>query len=224
VVSYDATDLPNGTYTANIVMITDTKEVFTVPVTLTIFSPLTIDIEPDPLASFHLQVIDPDPAMVYLGGDFETGYDVNDVDPTTVTVNGLTPLSTPTVIASYPEFAGEVLEIEVDLRDIIGGYGLLWDSTIQNYTVAGTFTDMNTFTEVGQVVFVGHRLGEVNGDQVVNLMDILYLIEHVYLEGPEPVGGIEVGDCDCSSTLNLADILFLINYKYLDGPEPDCIH
>ena len=61
--------------------------------------------------------------------------------------------------------------------------------------------------------------GDVDCTGDLNLLDILFLIDFIYNEGPDPVS-MKSADCDCSQTCNLLDILYLISYIYDDGPEP----
>jgi hypothetical protein len=63
--------------------------------------------------------------------------------------------------------------------------------------------------------------GDANGDQVINILDITYLISYKYLGGPPP-DPIESGDADGSGVINILDITYLINYVYKGGPDPIC--
>ena len=58
----------------------------------------------------------------------------------------------------------------------------------------------------------------------MNLLDILYLIDAVYQDGPPPVPyAVCSGDINCDCTVNLLDILSLISFVYTDGETPcDC--
>ena len=53
----------------------------------------------------------------------------------------------------------------------------------------------------------------------LNLLDILYLIDYVYVDGPAPATA-RGGDCDCSQGSDLLDILYLIDHLYSGGPIP----
>ena len=75
----------------------------------------------------------------------------------------------------------------------------------------------------GELTFVGHTLGDVNGDQALNLLDILLLLGHIYNGGDAPIGGIITGDTDCNGDMNLLDVLVLISAIYQDGSDPSCI-
>ena len=79
---------------------------------------------------------------------------------------------------------------------------------------AGTVSIANSFV-----------CGDANGDEDINLLDILYLIDFVYGSptGPAPEPP-EAGDVDGDSACNLLDILYLIDYLYGNptGPAPVC--
>jgi len=63
--------------------------------------------------------------------------------------------------------------------------------------------------------------GDVNGNGLLNLLDITFLINYLYKGGPEPPN-LSLCDVNHSGTVNLLDITYLINYLYKGGPEPDC--
>lgn len=67
--------------------------------------------------------------------------------------------------------------------------------------------------------------GDVNVDQNVNLIDILYLIDNLYGNppGPAPVPE-QSGDVNSDGNINLIDILYLIDFLYglPPGPNPIC--
>lgn len=64
-------------------------------------------------------------------------------------------------------------------------------------------------------------VGDVNGDGLVDLADLVYLVEYLYIGGtaPDPV---EIGDATCDGVINLGDVIYLVNYLYRGGPAPDC--
>ncbi len=63
--------------------------------------------------------------------------------------------------------------------------------------------------------------GDVNGDGVVDLGDVLYLISYLYKGGPAP-DPLETGDVNCDGVVDLGDVLYLISYLYKGGPPPCC--
>jgi len=61
--------------------------------------------------------------------------------------------------------------------------------------------------------------GDANRDDMVNLLDILYLISCLYDSPPGPAPyPITAGEGNCDNKLNLLDILYLIDYLYGDPP------
>lgn len=63
--------------------------------------------------------------------------------------------------------------------------------------------------------------GDVNGDGVIELGDVVYLINYLYRNGDPPIP-MEAGDCNCDGIIELGDIVYLINYLYRGGDPPDC--
>lgn len=71
----------------------------------------------------------------------------------------------------------------------------------------------------------GFVCGDANGDNAIDLLDILYLIAFLYNDpngpAPEPV---QLGDPNADWAINLLDILYYIAFLYNDpnGPAPQC--
>ena len=61
--------------------------------------------------------------------------------------------------------------------------------------------------------------GDVTGDLVVDIADVVFLINYLYKFGPAP-DPPERGDLNGDSEVTLADIVYLINYLYRAGPPP----
>jgi hypothetical protein len=92
------------------------------------------------------------------------------------------------------------------------------------YEVIAAFSDRAEDTTYCTIYFnVRACCGDVNADGNLNLLDILYLIDHVYGTPPgPPPGQFAQGDVVTDGYLNLLDILYLINYLYAvpSGPAP----
>ncbi len=63
--------------------------------------------------------------------------------------------------------------------------------------------------------------GDINGDMIINVLDIIYYIDWKFKGGPEPAN---LAACDVNSDggYNVLDIIYLIDFKFKGGPEPDC--
>jgi hypothetical protein len=63
--------------------------------------------------------------------------------------------------------------------------------------------------------------GDVNGDGIINLGDVVYLITYQYKNGPAPIP-LLAGDVNCDGGVGLGDVVYLITYQYKNGPPPPC--
>ena len=63
--------------------------------------------------------------------------------------------------------------------------------------------------------------GDANGDGVIDVGDVVYLINYLYKNGPPPVP-IEAGDANCDDVVDVGDVVYLINYLFKGGPPPSC--
>jgi hypothetical protein len=63
-----------------------------------------------------------------------------------------------------------------------------------------------------------HR-GDVNGDRQVTIVDVVYLINYLFKNGPEPIP-VESGDVNCDDNVDIVDVVYLINYLFKNGPPP----
>jgi hypothetical protein len=63
--------------------------------------------------------------------------------------------------------------------------------------------------------------GDANGDGLVNVADVVYLINYSFKGGPPPVP-LLAGDANGDAAVNVADAVFLINYVFKQGPSPRC--
>ena len=59
--------------------------------------------------------------------------------------------------------------------------------------------------------------GDFNGDGVVNVADIFYLINNLFAGGPPPAG---LSDANGDGSLSVADAFYMINYMFAQGPSP----
>jgi hypothetical protein len=62
--------------------------------------------------------------------------------------------------------------------------------------------------------------GDADANGNVNVSDIVYLIDYVFADGPEPIPHMLAGDVDCNETVNVSDVVYLIAFVFGDGPPP----
>ena len=63
--------------------------------------------------------------------------------------------------------------------------------------------------------------GDANGDGVINVGDVVYLVNFLYRNGAPPVP-LEAGDANCDGIVNIGDVVYLIKYLYRGGDPPPC--
>jgi hypothetical protein len=149
--------------------------------------------------------------------NIEEGYNIYDIDTSSLIINGsISPMN-----FEYQSFdpIGEALNMSFPKSEFVLGYMPLWDTSMQSFTLTGQFNDLTEFSTVGWVKMIGHRSGDMNGDGFVNIFDVSYLLEFLYLAGPAP-GILESADVNKDGMTNMFDITYLIAYLYLGGPEP----
>jgi carboxypeptidase D len=61
--------------------------------------------------------------------------------------------------------------------------------------------------------------GDVNKDGEVNVTDVVYLINYLFKNGPEPQPW-ESGDVNCDNEVSVSDVVYLIFYLFREGPPP----
>jgi len=65
--------------------------------------------------------------------------------------------------------------------------------------------------------FIGAGDADCSGG--LNLLDIVYIINYLYKDGPEPFC---IADCNCDCVLNLLDVTCIISYLYGTGDGCNC--
>jgi len=98
--------------------------------------------------------------------------------------------------------------------------------THHNYPVAHycEYWDLVTYNLYGDPSLVREGIsqficGDCNGDEIVDVGDVVYLVNYLYKSGsaPDPV---EAGDANGDEIVDVGDVVYLINYLYKSGPAP----
>ncbi len=63
--------------------------------------------------------------------------------------------------------------------------------------------------------------GDCNGDGVIDIGDVMYLINYLFIDGSAP-DPLWVGDVNCDEVVDIGDVMYLINYLFIEGPPPSC--
>jgi hypothetical protein len=173
-------------------------------------------------------------------GDYEIwvrardAYGNSTVDSMMVAIANYHSLSgTITLEGSGTDFSGTTVEVmssgQIDTTDEngefsitdIGGGSQLMEIRRNAYIPVDTVLMMNTNQQINLMMSIFYVCGDANGDEAVNILDVVYLINFLYKGGPTPAP-YKAGDVNNNGVVNLLDITYLIAYLYQGGPEPVC--
>jgi len=56
---------------------------------------------------------------------------------------------------------------------------------------------------------------------VIDIADVVYLVNYLFIDGPAP-DPLWVGEANCDGKVDIADVVYLVNYLFLEGPPPGC--
>jgi uncharacterized delta-60 repeat protein len=98
--------------------------------------------------------------------------------------------------------------------------GVVVDDSSYVY-VTGYSWGNGTAGDYTTIKYVQVTLGDANGDGVVDVGDVVWLINYLYKNGPPPVP-LEAGDANGDDSVDVGDVIYLINYLFKGGPPPSC--
>ncbi len=218
-VGFDATSLPGGVYTADIVVVDDIpdKGETRVPVTLAVYEWDHVALDPDPVLAIEQNAVDPKTGTAYIGEMYDLGgYTLADV--ASATVNGLPATLIPST--SHPLVQGNALGLEFDLRQFCSDLG--WPQGIEetSYDVVLTFGDATTLDVTDAFDYLGHISGDLNMNGSVEISDLVEMVTYMFSGGPAPqvMATMDVdGNCE---TGDISDLVHLVTYMFGAGPAP----
>jgi hypothetical protein len=110
--------------------------------------------------------------------------------------------------------------LELDsLTGVVSGTPLVVDSFNFTVKVKDSSSPQKTDTQELYIKIEPLIRGDVNHDGAINVTDVTYLINYLFVGGPGPIPR-ESGDVNCDGVLNIIDIVYLINYLFISGPPP----
>lgn len=177
-------------------------------------------ISPDTIKAFMAFTIDPSYATLHLGNEFAPGYDVNDINLSTLELNGL-PVSSATVLPGYAGFTGPVLEIKQELNAFLfPEYQMYIGTTPQTADVTGEMNDATAFSTTSETFYyTGHPAGDLRRDGRINVLDLNFLIAYMFAGGETPTP-VLLADLNASHTVNVQDLNYMIAFLFAGGPAP----
>ena len=77
---------------------------------------------------------------------------------------------------------------------------------------------IDAYAAVSMVLF---KHGDADRSGVIEIADMVYLINYLFLNGPAP-SPLLAGDANCDGEVNIEDVVYLANYLFVSGPQPPC--
>ena len=65
-------------------------------------------------------------------------------------------------------------------------------------------------------------VGDADGSGYIDIDDVVYTIEYIFLNGPTPIPVHNAANADCSIDVDIDDVVYLIAHIFLEGPPPPC--
>ena len=115
------------------------------------------------------------------------------------------------------------------VTDVLDGFG--GESESDNYRIKvnsggqpsaiGVSEGGSYVVEAGYVHASFVMRGDATGDGTIDVGDVLYLVNYLFLGTSEPCP-MEAGDATCDGIVDVADALVIINYLFLGTSPPGC--
>ncbi len=188
---------------------------------LTLAAPIAVALEPPTLYAFQAFAVNSITGTIYLGGT--AAGNVNDINLSSLRVNGSIEPAAAEVVNDYAGFPGDVLMVTFPIPPLVAQFVPSWGTTVRPYALTGEFNDASPFGHVGEFVLIGHRSGDVNADGQATVSDLTYLVAFIFRGGPSPVF-LQPCDATGDCQVNVADITAFVKYLFRGGPEPQSCH
>ncbi len=171
-------------------------------------------LKPNPQRIVFKFSIEPIMDTVFLG--WSTALNVDGINGSSIMINdSIAPVST-TLLSSHPGHSGPVWQIVFPAKEFLETYGLLWGSTMQDYSVSGVFADSSAFVVNSSIEVIGHRGGDINRNGRLDIADLVFLVDYIFRGGPLP-DPIEAGDANYDGSVTVLDILVLVDHIFRGG-------
>ena len=174
-------------------------------------------IDPEIIYAYYAYDVEPQTAYIYLGGP--SAGDVNEINQSTVVINGTIIPTSVQIISDHPDFTGDVLEAAFIRSPFVVGYEPFYDLTMQTYTLSGELNDATPFSFSGTALFHGHLAGDLNMDNKINVGDLVFLVTYMFAQGPAP-RLVNMVDINGDGINTIVDLIYLTDYLFRGGPKP----
>lgn len=169
-------------------------------------------LDPDTVFAFMINSIGNNLFAVYTD-DVPMGYSLNDINQSSIIINGdITPESI-SIDNSHAGFYGNVLAIQFNSHLFIEDYLHLLDESEQTLTIEGSYNNGLEFSKTITFVYRGHITGDLNIDGQRDIADLIYMVEF-YFNGGESPQPLLLADIDQDGVVDISDLVAMIDYMF----------
>lgn len=86
--------------------------------------------------------------------------------------------------------------------------------------VADEAGNWSAISNIASTIYEYHACADVDNDGLFSLLDLIYLVDVLFREGPPPAEG--TGNVNGDLHINILDLIYLIEFKYYEGAPPLC--
>ncbi len=88
---------------------------------------------------------------------------------------------------------------------------------VRAFDLAGNQSDF----QLDPFMFSMFISGDVNDDEEIDVSDVIYFVNYLFLGGSEPIP-FQAGDVNSDENIDTGDLIYLINYLFIGGSPPQC--
>jgi len=171
-------------------------------------------IRPEPQRVVFMRALEPFKDSAFVG--WSDGSSVLNIDGTSLVVNDTIIPESATLLLSHPRHSGPVWKLIISARQFLMPYGLVYDTVQETFTLEGELTDETPFAAVGSFSYIGHRRGDINHNNRIDILDLSFMINYIFRGGLAPVP-TEAGDANYDGSNSILDVNVLVNVIFRSG-------
>ena len=100
---------------------------------------------------------------------------------------------------------------------VSGTHDTRWNNDVLNPAFHSLHANDFEVIQLGWQPVLNPTRGDVNADGSVTVIDVFYLLNHLFAAGPGPIGS---GDCNSDGSVGVTDVFYLLNFLFAGGPPP----
>ena len=169
-------------------------------------------IEPTEYRAIEAYALEPRFADIYLG-NLASNRTVGEIVLGSLIINNIVmPVSTE-ILPLVDGYNGDVLKTVVSLHDFLVTFMPVWDTLQGNFIIDAQLNDGLSVQASGAITIFGHRRGDINNDDAVNILDLTLLVGYLFRGQnlPEPWQAAEL---DMSGSVNILDLTRLVDFIF----------